>query len=93
VVKNLPTSAGDSGIMGSIPGSRSFPGVENGNALQYSCLENAMDKEVWKPTIHEVAKSQTQLSTSTQLPGIDSFLKFIFIFGCCGSPLLRAGFL
>ena len=48
MVKNLPTSAGDSGIMGSIPGSRSFPGVENGNALQYSCLENAMDKEVWK---------------------------------------------
>ena len=43
VVKNLPANAGD---VGSIPGSGSFPGEDNGNPLQYSCLENYMDREV-----------------------------------------------
>ena len=37
-------------------------GEGNGNPLQYSCLENAMDREAWQATVHEVAKSQTQLS-------------------------------
>ena len=46
----------------SIPGSGSSPGVGNSNSLQYSCLENSMDREVWQATIHQVAKSQTQLS-------------------------------
>ena len=44
VVKNPPTNAGD---MGSIPGSGRSPGVGNGNPLQYSCLENSMDRGVW----------------------------------------------
>ena len=50
---------------GSIPGSGRFPGVGNGNPLQYSCLENPMDREVWWVTVHRVAKSWTQLSMST----------------------------
>ena len=45
VVKNLPISAGNTRDMCSIPGSGRYPGVGNGNTLQYSCLENSMDRE------------------------------------------------
>ena len=48
--------------MGLIPGSGRYPGVENGNPLQYSCLENSMDREAWWATIYGTAKSLTQLS-------------------------------
>ena len=44
MVKNLPTNAGDERDTGSIPGSGRSPGVGNGNPLQYSCLENPMDR-------------------------------------------------
>ena len=44
MVKNLPANAGDARDMGSIPGSGKSPGVGNGNPLQYSCLENPMDR-------------------------------------------------
>ena len=60
-VKNPSANVGDARDMGSIPGLRS-PGVGNGNPLQYSCLENLMDKGVWQATVHGVAKTQTQLS-------------------------------
>ena len=40
----------------------SFSGEVNGNPLQYSCLENSMDREVWQVIVHVVAKSQTRLS-------------------------------
>ena len=43
-------SAHNVGDPGSIPGSGRFPGVRNGNPLQYSCLENPMDREAWQPT-------------------------------------------
>ena len=43
--KNLPANAGDAGDMGSIPGLGKSPGVENGNLLQYSCLENPLTEE------------------------------------------------
>ena len=59
VVKNPPASARD---VGSIPGSGKSPGGENGNPLQYSCLENPMDRGAWRATVHEVAKSQTRLN-------------------------------
>ena len=62
-VKNLPANAGD---MGSIPESERSPGVGNGNSLQYSCLENQMDRGAWWATVHRVAKSQTRLSTHTR---------------------------
>ena len=61
-VKNPPANAGD---VGSIPGSGRFPGEGNGNPLQYSCLENSMDRGAWWTTVHAVAKSQTWLSTHT----------------------------
>ena len=62
VVKNPPANAGDTG---SIPGSGRSPGVGNSNPLQDSCLENSMDRGVWRATVHEVTKSRTRLSTHT----------------------------
>ena len=62
VVKNPPANAGDGRDLGSIPGSGRSPGEGNGNPLQYSCLENSMDRGVWQATVHGVAKSWTQLS-------------------------------
>ena len=55
---SLPTRAGDAG---SFPGSERSPGGRNGNAFQYSCLGNCMDRGAWQVTVHEVAKSRTQL--------------------------------
>ena len=59
VVKNLPANAGD---MSSVPESGRSPGEDDGNSLQYSCLENPVDREAWKATIHGVAKSRTWLN-------------------------------
>ena len=61
-VKNLPASVGDTGDTGSILGLGRFPGGGNGNPIQYSCLENPMDRGAWQATVHAVAKSQTHLS-------------------------------
>ena len=55
-------SACHSGDQGSIPGSGRSPEEGNGNSLQYSCLENPMDRGAWWATIHGVTKSQTRLS-------------------------------
>ena len=52
-------NAGDAGF---IPVLRGFPGEENGNPLQYSCLGNPRDRGVWWATVHGVAKNQIQLS-------------------------------
>ena len=62
MVKNPPACAADAGDVSSIPGSRRSPGGGNGNPLQYSCLENCMDRGAWRTTVHGVAKNQTQLS-------------------------------
>ena len=59
VVKILPAIAGDVGL---ILGSGRSPGGGHGNPLQYSCLENPMDREALWATVHGVTKSQTQLS-------------------------------
>ena len=58
-VKNLSANVGDARDVGSIPGSGRSPGEGNGNPLQYSCLENPLDREAWWATIHEVAESDT----------------------------------
>ena len=55
-------SACNVGDLGLIPGSGRFPGEGNDNPLQYSCLENSMDRGAWGATVHGVTKSQTQLS-------------------------------
>ena len=59
VVKNLPANARDTGDAGPSPGSGRSPGVGNGNPLQYSDLENPMDREAWRARVHGVAKSWT----------------------------------
>ena len=56
VIKNLPANAGDAG---SIPGLGSSPGGRNDNPLQYSCLENPMDRGPWWAMVHRVAESDT----------------------------------
>ena len=61
LVKNLHANAGDIRDMGSIPGSGRSPGGGHGNPLQYSCLENPMDRGAWRATVHGVAKSQTRV--------------------------------
>ena len=53
------------GDLGSIPESGRSPGEGNGNPLQYSCLENPMDRGAWEAAVHEVTKSRTQLSDFT----------------------------
>ena len=55
VLKNPPANAGDTRDLGSIPGVGRSPGVGNGNPLQYSCLENSMDRGAWRATVHGVA--------------------------------------
>ena len=59
VVKNPPANTGDMRDVGSIPGSGISPGGSHSNLLQYSCLENPMDREAWQAIVHRVAKSQT----------------------------------
>ena len=61
VVKNPPANAGDARDVGLIPGWGRSPG--GGNPLQYSCLENSMDRVAWWAPVCGAAKSQTQLST------------------------------
>ena len=61
VVKNLPVNVGDIRDMGLIAQSGRSPGGGHGNPLQYSCLENPMDKGAWWVIVHKVAKSRTQL--------------------------------
>ena len=57
VVKNPPVNAGDARGMGSIPGLGRSLGGGNGNPLQYSCLENSMDRGAWQATVYGVTKS------------------------------------
>ena len=56
MVKNLPANAGDLGL---IPGLGRSPGEGNGNPLQFSCLENPMDRGAWQATVHATTKSKT----------------------------------
>ena len=61
MVKNPSASVEDIRDAGSVPGLGRSPGEGHGNPLQYSCLENPMDRGAWRVTIPRVAKSQIQL--------------------------------
>ena len=63
MVKDPPADVGDPGDAGSIPGSGKSPGERNGNPLQYSCLENFVDRGAWRATVYRIAESQIQPST------------------------------
>ena len=73
-VKNPPVSAGDTGSASSIPGSGRSPGERNSNPLQYSCLENSIDRGAWResPGGHKRVRhdlATTQVSTTPTFPG------------------------
>ena len=73
MVKNQPANAGDLRDVSLIPGSERSPGGGHGNPLQYSCLENPMDRGAWWATVHGVTTSQTrvkQLSMHTPDQGM-----------------------
>ena len=59
LLKNLLANAGDIRDKGSIPGSGRSPGGGHGNPLQYSCLENRMDRGSWEATVYGIAESDT----------------------------------
>ena len=63
----VKASASNVGDLGSIPGSGRSPGEGSGNPLQYSCLENPMDRGAQWATVHGVTKSRTRLSDFTSL--------------------------
>ena len=97
MVKNPPANAGDINDVGLIPEFRQSLGGSHGNPLQYSCLENPMDRGAWWPTVHGITKSQTQLKwLSTQtlfaISSVSSvylslliFLPIILILACGSS--------
>ena len=59
VVKNQPANTGGVRDLGSIPGLGRSPGAGHGNPLQYSCLENPMDRGAWRAAVRGVANSRT----------------------------------
>ena len=60
VVKNPPAKAGDVRVVGLNPGLGRFPGGGHDNPLQYSCLENPMDRGAWQATVHRLTKDTTE---------------------------------
>ena len=56
MIKNLPAIAGDIRDTGSIPGLERSPGGGHGDPLQYSCLENPMDREAWQATVYRAER-------------------------------------
>ena len=81
MVKNLPASAKD---MGSVPGLGRSPGEGNGSPLQYSCLENPVNRGAWRATVHGVANSQTRLSDQTATTTKRSHKQEVFKYGELG---------
>ena len=73
-------TACDSGDPSSIPGLGRAPGEGNGHPLQYSCLENSIDRGVWQATVHGVIKIQTRLSNTNTIYYAMPILKDIFSF-------------
>ena len=61
MVKDPPANAGDIRLAGWIPGLGRSPRGRRGNSLQFSCLENPMDRGAWRATVQRITKSQTRL--------------------------------
>ena len=83
VVKNPPVNTGNIRDTGSIPGSGRSPGGGHGNPLQYSCLENPMDRGAWQAAVHRITQSQTQLkrlSTYTSMQLATIFCSIVYTY-------------
>ena len=65
MVKNPPANAGDTRDVGSVPGLGRSPGGRHSNPLQYSCLENPMDRGAWWATVYRVIKTQLDTNEAT----------------------------
>ena len=96
-IKNLPLSVEDAGDVGSIPGSGKSPGGGNDSPLQYSCLENPMDRGAWWAIVYEVIKESEQLSDwahkhSSIISHILTLLHahFLIMVGCFSQPSIKA---
>ena len=76
MVKNLPAMQEK---LGSVPGSGRSPGTGNGNALQYSCLENPMDRESWRATVHGVEKESDATEQLTLSLSLEQFRQKLWI--------------
>ena len=63
MVTNPPANVGDSGDVGSVPGSGRSPGRRNSNSLQYSCQENPMERGAWWSTVHGLQRIRHHLVT------------------------------
>ena len=86
--KKSACNTGAAGDACSITGSGRSPGEEHGNPLQYSCLENPMDRETWWATVHSVAKSTTQLKRLSTLQAQDIVENKVWTKGCVSSLFL-----
>ena len=64
----MQTTTRNAGDLGSIHGSGRSPGEGNDNPLQYSCLENSMDREAWRATVHGVTRVRRNLATKPPPP-------------------------
>ena len=88
MVKKLPANAGNTGVTGSITGLGRSHGGENGNPLQYSCLENSMDRGVWQATVHGVKVSDTTEQMRQKHENTPSTInRILFLFFPEGTPL------
>ena len=86
VEKNLPASARNPRDMGSIPESGRSAGGGNGTPLQYSCLENPMDRGAWWAAVHRTITSQTRLSHQAHI-----VTNVLFFFFSCLAPVFYLG--
>ena len=75
--------------LGSIPGSGRSPGKGNGNTLQYSCLENSMDRGAWWAAVHRVAQSQTQLKQLSMHACVGEGTGDQLYYSCLENPMYR----
>ena len=90
MVKNPPANTGDVREAGLTPGSGRSPGGGHGNPLQYSCLQNPMDREAWQATVHRVEKSWTQLKQlSTHACGYIYIYSIVYIIHYTYTPIKR----
>ena len=74
VVKNPLANAGDIRDEGSVPGSGRAPGGGHGSPLQYSYLENPMDRGAWRATVHRVTESDTTEQLNNDKPHLEHFI-------------------